>query len=415
MFWIKRAMQLRNIHYFKVTSTLCIIPKYQSTTYSKICILRTKVSFRELKSRNYEQVCNFHTTSKLYVPPLFAVVLRPILRIGAFLIGRSFKKWWRKKSEEEKEKYRSLVRQNRDIFLGSLGMMFLMFVIYYVTHLETDPITKRKRFIIFNKKEQAELGRLIFEMHLEQHKELLVSRDHPAYKRLVRIIKNILIKNKDLISINEKEWTLTIVDSPLKNAYVIPERNIFFFLGALNIVDNDDQLTFILAHEMAHALLLHAVEQFSNALLLDVLLIIPIMLLWACFPDLIALFFHLVVQHIVNVLHSLPYSRSLENEADDVGLKLAAKACADIREAVVFWGVMRTLSEMQSEVNPVPWLSTHPAHGDREQSLNKKLPVAIELMRSSGCPELSSVDPRKRFYERTVRDHELYFKQKGII
>lgn len=140
---------------------------------------------------------------------------------------------------------------------------------------------------------------------------------------------------------------------------------------------------------------------------------IPILLLWASFPDSLAFFLHMIGQHIVNLLHNLPYSRSLENEADEVGLNLAArvshsvevvliletlyhtkstkcitydsfKACVDVREAVVFWGTMRILSEMKLAANIVPWLSTHPAHGDREQSLNKKMTKAIELMKSSG-------------------------------
>ncbi|XP_015188621.1 PREDICTED: metalloendopeptidase OMA1, mitochondrial-like [Polistes dominula] len=91
------------------------------------------------------------------------------------------------------------------------------------------------------------------------------------------------------------------------------------------------------------------------------------------------------------------------------------KACVDVREAVVFWGIMRTLSEMNLAMDIVPWLSTHPAHGDREQSLNNKLPKAIELRSLSGCPELSPIDPRSKFYKRSMKDHEYYFKQKGII
>lgn len=181
------------------------------------------------------------------------------------------------------------------------------------------------------------------------------------------------------------------------------------------MVDNDDQLAFILAHEMAHALLSHAIEQYSNAMKLEVLLLIPFLMLFAYFPDIVAIFFYVVIEYLMMILYNLPYSRALENEADDVGLKLAAKACVDVREAVVFWASMRTLSEIKLEKDVVPWLSTHPAHGDREQSLNKKLPQALELMKSSGCSPLHPTDPRKKFYERTQRDHETYFKHKGVF
>ncbi|KAL2713775.1 hypothetical protein V1478_016332 [Vespula squamosa] len=412
MLWIRKAIKLRHIHYFKIKSMIYIIPNHQSIRYSKICILRTDISLKQLENINYQKICNFHTTSKLHIPPIFAVILRPILKLGAFILGRGIKRWWQKKSTQEQEYYKLLFRENRNIFLGSLVLSCLMFIVYYLIHLEMDPITKRRRFIIFNKKEQAALGQLILEMHLEEHKGLLIPKEHPAYKRLIKIIEKILIKNKDLITVENKNWTLTIINSPIKNAY---ERNIFVFLGILSIVDNDDQLSIILAHEMSHALLLHSVEQFSHALLIDILMTIPIFLLWASFPDSLAFLLHVIGQHIINLLHNLPYSRSLENEADEVGLHLAAKACVDVREAVVFWATMRVLSEMKLASNVVPWLSTHPAHGDREQSLNKKMTKAIELLRSSGCPELNPIDPRTIFYKRTLKDHEVYFRQKGII
>jgi Zn-dependent protease with chaperone function len=37
---------------------------------------------------------------------------------------------------------------------------------------------------------------------------------------------------------------------------------------------------------------------------------------------------------------SLPHSRTMETEADIVGLNLAADACYDVREAAIFWKMM---------------------------------------------------------------------------
>lgn len=118
MLWIQKAIKLRHIHYFKIKSMICIIPNHQSIRYSKICILRTKVSLKQLKNINYQKVCNFHTTSKLYIPPIFAVILRPILRLSAFILGRGIKRWWQKKSTQEQEYYKLMFRENRNIFLG---------------------------------------------------------------------------------------------------------------------------------------------------------------------------------------------------------------------------------------------------------------------------------------------------------
>ena len=42
---------------------------------------------------------------------------------------------------------------------------------------------------------------------------------------------------------------------------------------------------------------------------------------------------------VISTLASeLPYSRLMEKEADEVGLKIAANACYDVREAAVYRG-----------------------------------------------------------------------------
>lgn len=61
-----------------------------------------------------------------------------------------------------------------------------------------------------------------------------------------------------------------------------------------------------------------------------------------------------------------------------------SQACFDIREAVVFWATMRTLTEMHTLPPELPWISTHPSHGDREKNLNEAMTKALELRKNSG-------------------------------
>ena len=70
----------------------------------------------------------------------------------------------------------------------------------------------------------------------------------------------------------------------------------------------------------------------------------------------------------------LPHSREHEQEADRIGVELAARAGYDPRAAVALWQKMAARDGGQ----PPQWLSTHPAHETRIRDLR--------TMRSACCP-----------------------------
>ena len=93
--------------------------------------------------------------------------------------------------------------------------------------------------------------------------------------------------------------------------------------------------------------------------------------LWAFIPsEGIAFITDKFVQKVTELIIELPYSRLMENEADEVGLTLAANACFDVREAPVIWGTMhlkKTMDETEEEQAyrkkgvTLDFLSTHPS------------------------------------------------------
>ena len=63
---------------------------------------------------------------------------------------------------------------------------------------------------------------------------------------------------------------------------------------------------------------------------------------------------------------TLPFSRSHESEADQIGLIYMAKAGYDPREAINFW---QRFSKIKAEKGPPEWASTHPADATRMRAL----------------------------------------------
>jgi predicted Zn-dependent protease len=67
---------------------------------------------------------------------------------------------------------------------------------------------------------------------------------------------------------------------------------------------------------------------------------------------------------------TLPNSRTAENEADQIGLELAARAGFDPQAAVTLWQKMGKLSGSSS----FDFLSTHPSSGKRIERLSELIP-----------------------------------------
>jgi predicted Zn-dependent protease len=70
----------------------------------------------------------------------------------------------------------------------------------------------------------------------------------------------------------------------------------------------------------------------------------------------------------------LPFSRSMESEADYIGLVIMAKAGYDPREAPAFWRRMISASQSSS---PPAFLSDHPSNETRVRDLEKWMPEAL--------------------------------------
>ena len=70
---------------------------------------------------------------------------------------------------------------------------------------------------------------------------------------------------------------------------------------------------------------------------MDILILFPLAVIWAFIPsDGMALVTQWFLNQVVNILLELPYSRSLEEEADTVGLQLAAKVYSQNENDVFF-------------------------------------------------------------------------------
>lgn len=282
-------------------------------------------------------------------------------------------------------------------------------------HLEMDPVVQRARFVIFNKEDQATLGHMILTMLLVKYKDDIIPISDPMYSKLTKILRKLANANRDVF--RNTQWTISVVNAPsMTNAMVLPSGNVFVFSGIFNVVENDDQLTFVMAHEMSHVLLLHTMEILSYTVLKELAYVLPTFLIWARFSKWKALCVYLGAGFLHKVLVQFPYQRQLELEADEVGLELAAKSCIDVREVLLFWELMKKYSDLTDESQfEVPILMTHPTHMDRNMRLAHQMPRALDLREKAGCPKLPKVDLKKELERYTKDLEERFQKQKMFV
>lgn len=308
---------------------------------------------------------------------------------------------------ERRAKITERIKVNRNKLIKGTGISASLLGLCYVSRIEKVPTTGRRRFRLFSDEQYAQLSSLQFDIMLRRMDRLLLDEDNFRCKRVKAIAIKIIEANKHRFpDAFDHNWTLTVVDMQLKNAFVTGTGNIIIFRGMVDFCKTDGELAAILSHEMSHVLLGHGAEVISHKHLSDLLLAPLLLPIWFMMSS---LFLAAIVQGllcaIVHIATDLPYSRKLELEADEVGLQICARSCYDVRESVAFWMRIETdrLKDLglipedpDTLLNSIEFLATHPSHSSRKERLDSLLDEAIKLRDSCKCPALPVDDPRIR-------------------
>jgi predicted Zn-dependent protease len=172
------------------------------------------------------------------------------------------------------------------------------------------------------------------------------------------------------------EWEFNTIASEQANAWVMPGGKVAVYTGLLRITQNENALAIVMGHEIAHAVAQHGSERMSQALVQQlggIALDVALSQQPQQTRDLFLISYGIGSQ----VGAILPWSRQQELEADRFGLRFAAMAGYDPREAVPFW---QRMSEAGGP-SPPEFLSTHPADSRRIRELEKLMPEALEHYR----------------------------------
>ncbi len=171
------------------------------------------------------------------------------------------------------------------------------------------------------------------------------------------LVANIGSKLADAAKDPRREFRFTVAASTLANAYALPGGFVFITGSLLDLCERDgNEIAFLLGHEIGHILRGHAKDHLTaNTLLNAVMSRLP------------------AAGQILRQMVSKGYSRTLELEADQEAVRLAAAAGFDALASV---RALRHLTQVAPDASGLAeYLSSHPQVAERIQELEKLLDI----------------------------------------
>jgi beta-barrel assembly-enhancing protease len=177
-------------------------------------------------------------------------------------------------------------------------------------------------------------GRLYESEKLESYVQSVMDRLYPEFEGVIKV---------------------HVINSPVLNAFAIPDGHIYINTGLLSRFDNEAQLATVLAHEGAHFVHRHgyhnqqSVKNSSGFATITAIIGVPIVGL---------------IGNVLAASSIYGYSRELETEADNVGFEKLKAAGYDVKEASKVFEHLATEVKI-SEIEESVFYSTHPKLKDR--------------------------------------------------
>ena len=257
---------------------------------------------------------------------------------------------WLAKTPREKKKnilFSAIIKY----MIKPLGILSLFALAYILAHSDINPITERRCVYSVPQKLADQIEKdILNEIFAKNMKSgSFLPSTHPVVKRLDNCFDKLIESNNDLEFFENGIWSpIVINDENFTDVIVLKEsQNVFVSKKVLDLCQTDDELAYILAHQLSHVLLDHNREPIahaSNIFLLPFLAILP--QIWIFQTDDLFRFdpFQKIDDYLDKSIKSLirktlefsSFNEELEEEADRIALQLMTRSCFDVRKCHQF-------------------------------------------------------------------------------
>jgi len=248
--------------------------------------------------------------------------------------------------------------------------LLLMLGVVFLSACATVPHTQRSQLVFVPDSQINPMAAQAYGDLLKKEKE---STD-PRLNAIVKRVAERISRAADEMDHPGFQWETHLIEKDEPNAFCMPGGKIAVYTGILEVAKNEAGLAAIVGHEVAHAVARHGAERMSQQVLVTGALTVGTLVLGGQMTERDrTILAALGMGATVGVI--LPFSRSHENEADEIGLYYMARAGYDPREAPRVWKRMR---QSYGDKEPPVWLSTHPSSSQRIDNLQALVPAALD-------------------------------------
>jgi len=258
----------------------------------------------------------------------------------------------------------------RKLLTTCLGVIIILFNFASCTVQKSLVEGEGKEFYGYSWEEEKKLGA---QADKQIQQQFGVYQDSSVIQYVRNIGQNVL-QHSDIRGegVPEKfkntEFHFRVLDSPIINAFALPGGYVYMTRGLMSHLNNEAQFSMVMGHEIAHVIARHGSKQAFQQKLGNIALVGGSILgqqaLGIPAGDLMNL-----GGATAQIIYS-SYSRSMESQADKLGVKYSAKTGYDASEGAAFFETLQRLGSAPEGLLP-QLLQSHPDPGQREQQIPK--------------------------------------------
>lgn len=269
------------------------------------------------------------------------------------------------------EKLIKIYQASKKNLLNIYNFIGVFMSVLSISSCQTTPMSGQQAFILTSESFEIDQGE-------QAYRQILAKEKIEYGTERSQMINEIGLRIAQASQKTDYLWEFKALQNESPNAFCLPGGKVAVYTGIIKYAKNEAGMAAVIGHEVGHAIARHGGQRMSQQIVTAIAMETLQTKAFGNMSEQEKQITLLALGVGTTIGVTLPFSRSHETEADEIGLILMARAGFDPREAIEFWDRFS-----QTNNNTIEFLSTHPKSENRRDHLRKFLPKAIKIYEQS--------------------------------